>query len=240
MKENIENIENIENNKESQAENNTENTENTENNIENIGNNEEYIRNNEENLNITPANNNSPIPKPNKKKLGRPFEDHTPKGKMLKQLRFIWSDKSNKASDIISAASLYADLLGLKPKTSVNANDSKDSTQISFKLCKPPADYLKSIKNKALNPDLIEKKNIINEVPYNENTNDLTITPTTNTMTTTPTTTTTTTTLLGHKGKNSNFINSIRNGLVTGTIIDPEKPIREQVIRDLTSDDLFE
>ena len=56
----------------------------------------------------------------NGKKIGRPQADRSEKGRLLKELKDIWSNKKNRPSDIVSAASKYAEIIGFSNELSVS------------------------------------------------------------------------------------------------------------------------
>lgn len=71
------------------------------------------------------------------KKAGRPVgSPSNPKLKMLRQLKLIWSNSNNKASDVVAAANMYAELMGWKVKQS--ADKGTDILKIEFIQDTPP------------------------------------------------------------------------------------------------------
>lgn len=92
----------------------------------------------------------------NKKKTGRPLGSCKPKvdkekRKMLKELKKIWANEDNKkdvkGSDIVAAASLFAELQGWRIKTPIESAKN-DSMTITFtkdapkSIAKPPANKM--------------------------------------------------------------------------------------------------
>jgi hypothetical protein len=84
------------------------------------------------------------------------------KGKMLRELKNIWSNKVNKGSDIVSSATLYAELMGWRLKTPqeslkgdiMSISFSKDDKSVS----KPPS-------NKMLTGEQVENKSMPANTP---------------------------------------------------------------------------
>ena len=72
---------------------------------------------------------------------GRPKNLPGERGRILCQLKKIWKNKNNKASEICSAASLYADLMGYKQKTS-DSLGNKEILKIIFDVARPPANKM--------------------------------------------------------------------------------------------------
>lgn len=62
------------------------------------------------------------------------------KGKLLRELKKIWSNPKNKGSEITSAASLFAEIMGFKTK--INDTSEGEIMKIIFDIAKPPANKM--------------------------------------------------------------------------------------------------
>jgi hypothetical protein len=69
------------------------------------------------------------------------------KGRMLRELKGIWSNKDNKGSDVVASASLYAELMGWRIKTT-NETTKQENIQVTFtkdapkSIAKPPSNKM--------------------------------------------------------------------------------------------------
>lgn len=91
--------------------------------------------------------NSGPIPRKAGRPQGSKQKMSSDKTSMLKQLKIVWQNPKNKVSDKVSAATLYADLMGWRVKTSTEAVGNKEVMKISFEKdekaqCIPPSNKM--------------------------------------------------------------------------------------------------